>query len=458
MFKPLSGPSLILICLFACLSLRAQVKDFYPAPQDDAYLSKLAAKYQEQYKANLNKLPSQNRQDLVEAYQHRWDNIKEKFDKKEIYTSRAAQEYLDHLVAAIRQGNPALAKMELNCYFSRSDVPNAAYIGEGIILFNMGLFSRLHNESEAVFVLCHELAHYLLRHSENGIQQYVATINSEAVQAQLRNIKRSEYQKHGQVEGLIKGLTFGSRRHSRDHEAQADSMAVQLMRNTKFDLSGALSTLALLDRIDTDTLNTAVCLPQVFNAAEYPFRKKWIARSTGLLGSHALVTDTTMADSLKTHPDCNKRIGLLTTMMKGWKQPVAVKFAVDSAAFISLQHVFRYETIEYAYLNDNYTRSLFLTLELLQKNPDDAYLVSQTGRLLNGIYSAQKGHTLSKVTDLPSPGLPGNYNLLLQFVQNLYLEDIAAIDYYYLKKHHPQLDGYAPFKTALEQSEKQMKN
>jgi len=458
LFKPTPGPLLILICLFACLSLSAQVKDFYPAPQDDAYLSKLAAKYQEQYKANLNKLPPQNKQDLVEAYQHRWDNIKEKFDKKEVYTSRAAQEYLDRLVAAIRQGNPALAKMELNCYFSRSDVPNAAYIGEGIILFNMGLFSRLNNESEAVFVLCHELAHYLLRHSENSIQQYVSTINSEEVQAQLRNIKRSQYQKHEQVEGLLKGLTFNSRRHSRDHEAQADSMAVQLMRNTKFDVTGAYSTLALLDVIDTDTLNTAVCLPQVFNTAEYPFRKKWIARSSGLLGGHALVTDTTMADSLKTHPDCTKRTGLLKTMMNGWKQPVAVKFAVDSATFVSLQHVFRYETIEYAYLNDNYTRSLFLTLELLQKSPDDAYLVAQTGRLLNGIYGAQKGHTLSKVTDLPSPAYPGNYNLLLQFIQNLYLEDIAAIDYYYLKKHHPQLDGYAPFKTALEQSEKQMKN
>ena len=458
MFKPLPGPLLILFCLFACLSLSAQVKDFYPAAQDDAYLSKLAAKLQAQYKANLNRLPSQNKQDLIEAYQLRWENIKEKFDKKEIYTSKMAQEYLDHLVAAIKQGNPVLANMELNCYFSRSDVPNAAYIGEGIILFNMGLFSRLDNESEAVFVLCHELAHCLLRHSENGIQQYVSTINSEEVQAQLKKIKRSEYQKHQQVEGLIKGLTFNSRRHSRDHEAQADSMAVQLMRNTKFDPSGALSTLALLDVIDTDTLNTAVCLPQVFNSTEYPFRKKWVARSTGLLGGHALVTDTSMADSLKTHPDCTKRIGLLKTLMKGWKQPVAVRFAVDSVTFRGLQHVFRYETIEYAYLNDNYTRSLFLTLELLQKDPDDAYLVAQTGRLLNGIYGAQKGHTLGKVTDLPSSGYPANYNLLLQFIQNLYLEDVAAIDYYYLKKYHPKLDGYASFKTAFAQSEKQMKN
>jgi len=448
----------LLSLLVTCLSAQSQVKDFSPVAQDDLFLTNLSQKYLRQYKENLDKLPSKNRKDLEEAYQHRWDNIKEKFDKKEIYTYKVAQDYLDHLVGVIRQANPSLANVSLSCYFSRSDIPNAAYIGEGIILFNMGLFERLDNESEAVFVLCHELAHLLLRHSENSINQYVTTINSEEVQAELRRIKRSEYQKHEQVQSLVKGLTFDSRRHSRDHEAQADSMAVQLMRHTRFALSGALSTLALLDVIDADTLNTAVCLPVMFNATEYPFRKKWIARNDGLLGSHAQTRDTAMADSLKTHPDCQKRTALLVNLMKGWSQPGAVKYALDSANFALLKGIFRYETIEYAFLADNYTRSLYLTLELLQTRPGDAYLVTQIGRLFNGIYGAQKAHTLSKVIDLPSPGHPANYNMLLQFIQRLYLEDIASINYYYLKQHHPQMDGYTPFKAAYEQSERLMKN
>ena len=459
--KPPGAPCALftlLFFLFTCLPAQSQVKDFSPAAQDDLFLTNLSQKYLRQYKENLDKLPSKNRKDLEEAYQHRWENIKEKFDKKEIYTYKVAQDYLDHLVGVIRQANPSLANVSMSCYFSRSDIPNAAYIGEGIILFNMGLFERLDNESEAVFVLCHEMAHFLLRHSENSINQYVTTINSEEVQAELRRIKRSEYQKHEQVQSLVKGLTFDSRRHSRDHEAQADSMAVQLMRHTKFALSGALSTLALLDVIDADTLNTAVCLPVMFNATEYPFRKKWIARNDGLLGSHAQATDTAMADSLKTHPDCQKRTALLVNLMKGWAQPGAAKYALDSANFALLKRIFRYETIEYAFLADNYTRSLYLTLELLQTKPGDAYLVTQIGRLFNGIYGAQKAHTLSKVIDLPSPGHPANYNLLLQFIQRLYLEDIASINYYYLKQHHPQMDGYTPFKNAYEQSERLMKN
>src|SRR5262245_36607698 len=113
------------LCVLSMLSGRSQVKDFSPAVQDDVYLTSLSDKYLHQYNERLDKLPSKNKKDLAEAYQHRWENIKEKFDKKEVYTSKPAQAYLDRLVAAIKKGNPLLTGAELSCYFSRSDIPNA---------------------------------------------------------------------------------------------------------------------------------------------------------------------------------------------------------------------------------------------------------------------------------------------------------------------------------------------
>lgn len=437
---------------FICLSARAQIKDFTPIAEDKQLLTSLLAQYQQQYKEGLNKLPSGNRKDYTEVYSHRWENIKEKFDKEEVYTSPAARKYLNSLVAEIEKGNPILRDHPVSCYFSRSGVPNASYIGEGIILFNMGLFDRMANESQVAFVLCHEMAHFLLRHSENGIDKYVATINSPEVQTQLRKIKGSEYRKNEQLQKLVKGLTFDSRRHSRDHESQADSMGVELLRHTRFDLSGAQTTLALLDVIDTDTLDVAFCLQQLFNATAYPFQKKWIAKEEGLLGGHAHLKSDIQEDSLKTHPDCQLRIKLLTPLINARLSGPSLKFAVDSSTFEALKNVFRYEVIEYAYTSDNYCRSFFYTLELMQQYKTDAYLVAQTGRLMNGFYAAQKEHRLSKVADFPAPDYPSNYNLLLQFVQNLYLENFALINYNYLRQYHPQLDYYAPFKRAYDQS------
>jgi len=49
-------------------------------------------------------------------------------------------------------------------------------------------------------------------------------------------------------------------------------------------------------------------------------------------------------------------------------------------------------------------------------------------------------------------------NLLGTSRQNLYLEDLAAINYYFLKVYHPKMDRYIPFRNAYEQSEKLIKN
>jgi Zn-dependent protease with chaperone function len=452
--------SVIRVFLFSCLLITgsltasfAQPGAFTPVDVDPVVIKTLADQHEKVFRQELASLPTKNKKDYEEVYRLRWDNIKSKFDNVEIYTSPAAQAYLDALVAEIVKANPALQSKTFRCYFSRSGTPNASYIGEGIILFNMGLFHRLDNESEVAFVISHEIAHFYLKHSENNISAYVATVNSEEVQKQLRKIKGTEYKKRGQLEKLVKGLTFDSRRHGRDHESEADSMAVELMRHTRFDISKALSTLNLLDSIDTDTLNTAACLQKLFNAKEYPFQKKWIAKEDGLLGGHAqLKEDEPMADSLKTHPDCKSRIKRLEPMIEKYQSSTSLTDVIDRQRLKAFQNSFRYEVIEYAYSSGNYCRSLYHTMELLQKDPSDPYLVAQTGKIFNGLYTAQKSHTLGKVTDLPSPYYPSNYNLLLQFIQNLYLENFAGISYHFLKQHHPQLGYFPPFKEAYKNS------
>ena len=459
----LFGPCLIfigrkvpLIIILICTNFYqvfAQQNVFIPAIEDEPELKMISALLEKNYQWDNATLPSENKKELVKIYKQRRDNIQEKIDKKEIYTDSRAQKYLDAIVAEIVKANPLLQHKEFKCYFSRSGIPNAAYLGEGFIIFNMGLFSRLDNESQAVFVLCHELAHFYLKHSENAIHNYVATFNSDEVQKQLRDIKKQTYGKRAELEKLLKGLTFDTRRHGRDHESSADSMGVEFMRNTRFDLSASLSTLALLDSIDTDTLNTEMVLQNVFNAKDYPFKKRWINKEEGLLGGHArLKEDESFADSLKTHPDCKLRIKILEPTILKYQSASSLKNNIDKATFDALKNIFRYEIIEYDFSSDNYTKSLQHAIELLQVNPSDPYLVAQIGKIFNEFYEAQKSHTLGKVTELPAPYWESNYNLLLQFVQNLFLEDYAGIGYNFLKQYAPQMESYPAFKSVYNKS------
>ena len=72
--------------------------------------------------------------------------------------------------------------------------------------------------------------------------------------------------------------------------------------------------------------------------------------------------------------------------------------------------------------------------------------------------NAQKKHLLSKVTDLPAPYFTANYNMVLQFIQNLYPEEMISVNYYFLKKYSPQLNMYKPYLTAFENSQQLFKN
>lgn len=189
--------------LFNCIWIYPayeQQKMFSPAAEDEMLLQTNLKTLEKRYRKDIADLPSENKKDIIKIYQQRWENLEDKFDKKEIYTNEQAQQYLNSIVAEIVNANPLLQHKDISCFFSRSGIPNAEYDGEGLIVFNMGLFSRLDNESQFAFILCHELAHYYLMHSEKSIQKYVAAINSPEVQKELRSIKKTEYGKRQELE------------------------------------------------------------------------------------------------------------------------------------------------------------------------------------------------------------------------------------------------------------------
>jgi hypothetical protein len=422
---------------------------FIPTTENTESLKTSLTAHELSFQATLKSLPKEFKKDFEETYTSRWKNIKEKFDLGEIYTSAPAQQYLDKIINEITNSNSLLKDKNFKAYFSRSGVPNASYMGEGVMLVNMGLFYRLGNESQLAFVICHEIAHYYLKHSDIAIDAYVRRINSREFQNELRDIKKTEYGKRERLENLTKKFSFDSRRHTRQNEHQADSMAVEFLKNTKFNLTEAVKTLALLDTIDIDSLDIETSLTTIFNSPEYPFQKRWLRKEQGLLGGHATLKQESWSDSLKTHPDCNKRIAQLNPFIEKYRSG-NLTTGIDTNNFRKLQHDFRYEIIEYEYKSENFSRALFSCLMLMSANTPDPYLVTMIGKSMNSIYLSFKSHRLSKVTDLPSPGAPSNYNQLCQFIQNLYAENVASISYHFLLRYKNSMGQNKDFQTAFE--------
>jgi Zn-dependent protease with chaperone function len=452
--KPGLNISLLLfVCFCVSNSILAQNAAFYSPLKDDPTLARqLTEATEKRYKKDLTGISGSNKKYFEEIYKERYQKIQKMYSDKEIIAEGKAASYLQSLVQEIIKSNPALGSLEPRIVFSRAWWPNASSMGEGTIIFNIGLFNRLDNESQAAFVLCHELAHLYLDHSNKSIARYVNTVYSEEFQKELKRIKNTEYHKRQQAEALMKDFAFRSRRHSREHESEADSLAIEWMKNTSFDVRESISCLSLLDSVDRDKYDINPELEQVFHSKEYPFQAQWVKKEEGLfnaMATHTEEEEKRERDSLKTHPDCSNRIKRISARVDQYYKGSSRTFIISEEQFKKLQTDFDYEIIEYCYRSENISRSLYYSLQMLPTRRADAYLVTSIGRCLNAIYTAQKAHTLGKIVDMPSPYNDKKYDKLLRFIQQLRLNDIAAISYFYLLIYQADMATSEDFLEAL---------
>jgi Zn-dependent protease with chaperone function len=426
----------------------AQLRPVYSFQKDDTVLRK---NYYEQSVAKkkllLASIGKENAKDYKAVYENQFENIDKLWNSTRPVTSPEAHTYLQSIVQKIIVANPELKGTDARVVFSRDWWPNAVSMGDGTIAINAGLMVYLDNEAELVFVICHELSHYYLEHTQKAIKKYIETINSDAYQAELKKLSKQQYGVNRQVEELAKSIAFGSRKHSRDNEAAADKQAFQFMKKTGYNCSGIISTLELLNRVDDSLLNKPVHVEQVFQFADYPFKKKWVQEESAIfskLDDNSSFTKNEK-DSLKTHPDCNKRIALLIDSVR--LLPAAGKeFMVNETLFRQLKKDFFPEITEECFREAELSRNLYYSLILLQSGENKQLAVYSVARCLNLLYEKQKAHKFGTAVDVENKIYPEDYNLLLRMLNRVHLDEIANINVQFCRQYETEMKDYDVFK------------
>lgn len=430
----------------------SQVKPVYKFLQDDTVIKKKFYEKALQYNTvAINSLAKENKEDYTKIYNSRFKEIKELLSSSRSLTTAEAHQYLQNIVQKIIDANPELKGLELRVVFSRDWWPNAYSIGDGTIAVNAGLMIYLANEAELVFTLCHELSHYYLDHSGKSIKKYVETVNSEDFKKELKRISKQQYRVNEEVEKLSKALVFDSRKHSRDNEAASDRQAFQFMKNTGYNSKAIISTLQLLDKIDDSSLFKPVNIEQVFNFDEYPFKKKWIQKESAIfsqIDENDSPLTTKEKDSLKTHPDCSKRISLLQDSINALGNKGQL-FLVNEPYFNLLKKAFIAEITEYCFEEKNLSRNLYYSLGLLQSGEETPMAVYSVARCLNEIYEKQQQHKLGMAIDKENKNFPEDYNLLLRLLDKIRLDEIASINANFCRKYQVQMKNYDGFTTVM---------
>lgn len=415
---------------------------YNPFKDDSVVLTSLMKATSQKLQSDKAGLTGENKKYIAKEYQERFDYLKIMYDHKAFVTDAKASAYLSSILNIIIRSNPSLALLKPTVLFSKVYWPNAASFGEGTLVFNISLFNRLKTEAQAAFILCHELSHLYLDHSNKAIVRYVNTLYSREFQEELKDINKNEYLKGQRLKGLIKNISFKSRRHSRDHESEADSMALELLKNTGFDVQESLSALALLDSVDKEKYAGRLYLDKQLNFAAYPFQPRWIRVKSISLGEAMGATDKAESkdeDSLKTHPDCSARIARLRPKSISYFNTSQQRFLVDPAYFDTLVYRCDRERIAYCYDQEQVGRSLFYSLQMFSTHSNESFLATMIGKCFKTIYTAQQQHYLGRITDLPS-GLKEKteYDIFLQFLQNLRLEEVAALGFRFMEQQEPK--------------------
>jgi hypothetical protein len=443
--------SLAAFLLLAAFPLFAQLQSVYIFQQDDTLVKRKYYNEALQKKSFLIAgLKKERSKDYKEAYNGMFEMVEDLLISPLSVTEPVADNYIKSVVGKIITANPELKKLDLRVVFSRDISPNAYSIGDGTIAFNAGLFVFLENEAEMAFAICHELAHYYLDHSGKRIDKYISLNNNDSIKKELKRVFKQEYGVGAQLEKIFKTISFDIHRHSREGEEEADRGGMRFFKNTGYNGRGIISTLQKLDKIDDTAFFKPLDLSKAFTFPGHPFKERWIKNESVIFGAlnpdEALGLTKKERDSLKTHPDCARRISLLSdsaALIPG------KDFQVNEALFLKLKEDFIPEMIEQVYKTGNISFNLYLSLRMLQENKHIPLAIYSVARDLNLLYKQQKEHELGLITDTENRFFDEDYNLLLRMLYRLRLYEIAELNTNFCSFYGEQMKNYEGFSEEM---------
>jgi hypothetical protein len=209
----------------------------------------------------------------------------------------------------------------------------------------------------------------------------------------------------------------------------------------------------LLDKIDDTTLFHPLSLQKMLSFPEYTFKEKWIKKESAIFGAmnpdDASGLNKKEKDSLKTHPDCSKRIALLSDSAI---KIAGKNFQVDEALFKQLQQDFIPEITEEIYKSGNISFNLYLSLQMLQDGRHVPLAVYSIARDLNKLYKNQKEHKLGLSVDTENKHFTEGYNSLLRMLYRIRLNEIAELNAAFCSYYKEQMKTYEGFAEEMKKA------
>ncbi|MEL6698525.1 MAG: M48 family metallopeptidase [Bacteroidota bacterium] len=433
-----------LLCLFttlSALSLFAQYpKDYEPVPIYSDFPSYIAEHMSTQLSEDLEGIQARGKvkRSLKEVYQARHDQLLENVQNGYYIFDDFLFGYCDAIFSHILDANPQIPRDKVHLILDRSTVPNASCWGEGSIVLNTGLLARVDNEAQIAFVLCHELAHHMQDHVNEEIRRSVKAIYDEEIE-EIYSTTEGGFHSKESLEFVRKSL-FDKKRHARLKEFEADSIGLAYYLNTDYAPVEALGLLRILDEIDDEKYPSQNDLVQFLDNIGFTYREEWVR----------YLPDTTFyyqkpakewTDSLKTHPDCAKRIERLANLLVSQNVGSGgVTTRSTQVALEELQETLDFELLYSHYYLGNYGLLIHEGLKLLKVYPESDFVKGILALSFQELAERKADHRLSTVLATVNPREGKPYDQTLHFLYSLRLKYLRRLSQFVVNHWENSLD------------------
>ncbi len=250
--------------------------------------------------------------------------------------------YVSKIASNLLKNDPELLA-KLRFYTLKSNETNAFSTDQGIVFVTTGLIAQLASEAQLAYVLSHEIAHYTEKH-------VVETFDWKTTN------KKNTFS----VEKMSS--------YSKEHEFEADRIAVKMYHEAGYSLEELVSTFDVLmysylpfDEITVpfDYFNTdKLFVPQsIFNTKSFPI---------------TAVED--YDDTKSSHPNIKKRKEAVEGELSNFNNWSSSAFLFNKTDFIAVRNIARFESIRTSIIDNDFYTALY-TIFILQRDfPQSTYL------------------------------------------------------------------------------------
>ncbi len=382
--------------------------------QINSYTEEIGA-YLEKDISNLNK---QHNKDLKKYYTNRVRRLTYMAEEGHFYYEEKLKKQIEELGAKLIAANDIKNKNRINWVIHRTGNPNAACFGEGTLMLNLGLLSKMENLNQIAFIMAHELAHHHMNHVNKKMKKAVDFMNSDELKKKVKSASKDEAEAREELLNLLDENSLNQSKHSRANEIETDKIGYAFYIQAGFPAEQATEAMKILKHIDHGKYPTPN-LAKIFFSPEIEWNPKWTI--TKLSGLSLIKPSEAEIEKYRTHPDTDLRIEqLLALGSKESEENTDAEWCKQTVGF-------DLEILKHSYEITDKFNALILSFQLYELNENNVFVKSLLGNVLCDIIVAKKNHKASSFIPNPNTKMKDHVFEVATFLDNIPFSKLSKL-------------------------------